>query len=323
MTEQPASTMNSIWSCHSAISGAPVELRYDDALGLRYEYDSNVVNHNRVSAGDVLVIRDGQLIYGYGVVRRVESHLGPKTMSRCPVCRSSDISLRKRLLPAFRCNDCAATFDEPFRDEKTVRHYSASYDGRWFEFASPIPVRALEGVYAGRDRQNAIRRLEPAAAHALLQSHADIEGYLQLAVLAHRDQIDGGHVEALVRRRVGQQQFRDRLFERFGPTCAFTGPQPEPVLDAAHLYSFAERPVHEDDGGLLLRADLHRMFDRLLITFDPHTWRSVVAPPVIRHHEHLRSLDGVEIAIPGPLRPRTELIREHCALARKGWRDLE
>jgi predicted restriction endonuclease len=36
-------------------------------------------------------------------------------------------------------------------------------------------------------------------------------------------------------------------------------------LEACHLYSYAEIGRHEADGGLLLRRDLHRLFDRGLL----------------------------------------------------------
>ena len=311
-----------VWSCHSHVSALPDDLRYDDALGRRYDYDSNVINHNRISAGDLVIIRDRHLIYGYGVIERIDSRPGVKAMSRCPQCRSADVVPRKRLLPRFRCNDCGHAFDKPVIEDKAVTQYSASYENRWFEFPSPVPLRALDGVYAGRDRQNAIRELEPVAAHALLRSHTDVEGYLQLEIVADRDRIDGGHVEAMVRRRIGQHRFRERLLERYGPTCAITGEQPDAVLDAAHLYSFAERGTHQENGGLLLRADVHRLFDRLLLTVDAKTWRSAVAPPLLERHRHLQELDGRPLVVPAGLRPDVGLVAEHQRAARERWRDI-
>lgn len=312
----------SVWSCYSHLPGAPEEARYADALGQRYDFDSNVINHKKVAVGDILVIRDRHLVYGYGVVEAVEQRPGIKMMNRCPNCRSSDLATRKRLLPAHRCNDCSFSFDQPNAEPMSVMLYSATYLDRWFPFDSPVPLRALEGVYAQKDRQNAIRLLEPVAAHALMRSHTDVEGYVQLELVAAREGIDGGHVEAVVRRRVGQHRFREQLLERFGSTCAVTGSQPDAVLDAAHLYSFAEQGSHEDDGGLLLRADVHRMFDRLLITFDPRTWRSAVAPPVLKRHRHLQRIHDQPIAVPGPLLPRAALIQEHHRAAKERWRDI-
>jgi len=61
------------------------------------------------------------------------------------------------------------------------------------------------------------------------------------------------------------------LLAALGPVCAFTGSSPAAALEAAHLYSYATLGQHHDDGGLLLRRDLHRLFDRGDIAVDPAT----------------------------------------------------
>lgn len=59
---------------------------------------------------------------------------------------------------------------------------------------------------------------------------------------------------------------------------AFTGPQPPRALEEAHLYLYSENPGYDLKGGLLLRCDLHALFDRRLITVDPETWTIRVTP---------------------------------------------
>ena len=310
------------WSCFTRVGLDLLGATYGDVVGRQYEYDSNVVNHRRVAVGDVVVVRDGHLVYGYGVVEDVEARPGMKVMRRCPECRSADITGRKRLLPTYRCNDCRVEFDRPLEEMAYVTTYVATYESLWFTLASPTPVRALERVYAGKDRQNAIRRLDASAAWEFLEFHASVESSLHLELLAHTDKIRGGHVEALVRVRVGQRVFRERLFERFGSTCAVTGRQPEEVLDAAHLYSFADRAEHRSDGGLLLRSDLHRMFDRLLLTFDPETWHTHVAPQLLDRYDGMRAFDAQPMAVAERARPDRSLIEDHFKASRERWRDL-
>lgn len=243
-------------------------------------------------------------------------------MRRCVRCRSADLSERKRALPRYRCNDCKAEFDEPRTELKEVTVFSASYGAWWSPLASTAPVRALESVYQGRDRQNAIRRLDPVRAVEMLAFHSDVEGMLQLELLASDVELPGGHVDVVVRQRVGQARFRDAMFARFGTTCAVTGEQPREILDAAHLYSYADRGEHHVDGGLLLRADVHRLFDRLLVTIDPLTWRSVVAPPLLERYPGLGRLDAAPVQVPVDLRPSTDLLAEHHESSRRRWKDL-
>lgn len=72
-----------------------------------------------------------------------------------------------------------------------------------------------------------------------------------------------------MRVRVGQAEFRLRLLARYGNVCAFSGPSPTAALEAAHLYSYAAEGRHHDDGGFLLRRDLHRLFDLGLLAVEP------------------------------------------------------
>ena len=91
-------------------------------------------------------------------------------------------------------------------------------------------------------------------------------------------QILGGHGERVVRVRMGQAAFRSKLLASYGPVCAFTGPTPPAALEAAHLYSYAKIGVHHDQGGLLIRRDLHRLFDAGLLAVNPETVRVDVSP---------------------------------------------
>ena len=83
--------------------------------------------------------------------------------------------------------------------------------------------------------------------------------------------IAGGHQTMTLRVRVGQRAFRFALAKKYGNVCAFSGPQPSSVLEAAHLYSYATNGEHDESGGLLLRRDLHRLFDLGLICVNPTT----------------------------------------------------
>lgn len=308
----------SVWSCFSKVSETPEGYVY----GERYAYDSHVVNSSQLTVGDLLVVRDRQLVFGYGVVEEIEQRRGVKVMTRCPHCRSSKLKPRTAVVPRYRCPRCHEEFDIALQEPTDVVEYSASYGAAWILFDAPIPVRALDSVYANADRQNAIRRLDVVRAHAMLRFHLGVDAAFHLSVLAQDRPIDGGHVEVLVKQRIGQQRFRERLFERYGETCAVTGSQPAAVLDAAHLYTFAERPEHESDGGLLLRADVHRMFDRLLITFDPVAWRSRVSPRLLDRHERLRALDQQPMLLPDGVRPNRGLIELHHAAAQARWREV-
>lgn len=69
--------------------------------------------------------------------------------------------------------------------------------------------------------------------------------------------IGRGFAITLGKTRLGQQGFRGEMLRRYGPRCAFTGPQPPEVLEAAHVRSYSASHRHERSNGLLLRRDLH------------------------------------------------------------------
>ena len=54
---------------------------------------------------------------------------------------------------------------------------------------------------------------------------------------------------------------------------ARTGEAPVRVLEAGHLYSYAELGVHHEHGGVLLRRDIHRLFDDGWLAVDPDRLR--------------------------------------------------
>ena len=72
-----------------------------------------------------------------------------------------------------------------------------------------------------------------------------------------------------VRPRLGQSTFRYALEQAYG-RCAVTGEHSLPALDAAHIVPYGEDSTgHTLENGLLLRADVHRLFDRGYVTVTP------------------------------------------------------
>jgi hypothetical protein len=78
---------------------------------------------------------------------------------------------------------------------------------------------------------------------------------------------------ALFARRVrrGQPKFRKKLLALYGGRCAVSGWGPESVLEAAHILLHAHHGLNRSENGILLRADLHGLFDDGLLKIDPST----------------------------------------------------
>jgi putative restriction endonuclease len=72
----------------------------------------------------------------------------------------------------------------------------------------------------------------------------------------------------LVQPRLGQGAFRVLITDNYDRRCAVSGERTLPILDAAHIRSFSDGGPHEGSNGLLLRTDIHKLFDLGYVTID-------------------------------------------------------
>jgi hypothetical protein len=77
-------------------------------------------------------------------------------------------------------------------------------------------------------------------------------------------------VLASIVRRQGQTYFRRTLLTNYGGRCCATGEKAEPVLEAAHITPYMGLHSNRPSNGLLLRADIHTLFDLYMISIDAH-----------------------------------------------------
>ncbi|MBN2239290.1 MAG: HNH endonuclease [Dehalococcoidales bacterium] len=70
--------------------------------------------------------------------------------------------------------------------------------------------------------------------------------------------------------RLGQGSFRVLVTDAYDRKCAVTNERTLPALDAAHIKPYSEEGSHTVNNGILLRKDLHALFDAGYITISPH-----------------------------------------------------
>jgi putative restriction endonuclease len=73
----------------------------------------------------------------------------------------------------------------------------------------------------------------------------------------------------LVRQRLGQGAFRLVVTDAYARRCAVTKEKALPVLQAAHIQPVSQGGRHLISNGLLLRSDVHTLFDRGYVTITP------------------------------------------------------
>ena len=84
-------------------------------------------------------------------------------------------------------------------------------------------------------------------------------------------------IASVVRRR-GQPEFRRALIEAYGGRCAISGCNAEAALEACHIRPYRGPQTNALSNGLLLRADLHTLFDLGFLAVDTATMTAIVAP---------------------------------------------
>lgn len=77
--------------------------------------------------------------------------------------------------------------------------------------------------------------------------------------------------------RPGQGNFRATMLGRYGGECCISGCRVDTLLEAAHIIPYRGDQSDDATNGLLLRVDLHRLFDAHLITINPSTLTVEVA----------------------------------------------
>ncbi len=112
-------------------------------------------------------------------------------------------------------------------------------------------------------------------------------------------------------RRQGQSQFRERLIKAYKGKCAISGSDVEKALEAAHIIPYDGKKTNNTSNGLLLRADLHTLFDLKLITIDPSTMKVLISPELMK--TSCQAFRQKKIMLPDDIndQPDPEAIRNH------------
>ena len=116
------------------------------------------------------------------------------------------------------------------------------------------------------------------------------------------------------KRRVAQGLFRDRLLDAYEGKCAMTGYDVPDSLQGAHILEYRTASSQRTSNGLLLRADVHILFDRHLLSIEPDSLRIRLAPAV--RGSRYDSLQGERIATPSDAnnRPCLEYLAVHWSV---------
>jgi len=88
-------------------------------------------------------------------------------------------------------------------------------------------------------------------------------------IAGNRTEFSRFGAEYLTRARLGQGAFRVLVTDAYQRRCAISGERTLPALEAAHIQPYGKNGPHLTSNGLLLRSDMHKLFDAGYLTVTP------------------------------------------------------
>jgi hypothetical protein len=121
-----------------------------------------------------------------------------------------------------------------------------------------------------------------------------------------------------IKKRRGQPQFRRDLLQRYGKRCLVTGCKVAAALEGAHIDPYRGKGNNHPANGLLLRADIHTLFDLNLLGIEPNHLRVELHPDIA---ETYGELVRKTLGCAGNRRPLQEALKRRYAAfqRRRRW----
>jgi hypothetical protein len=131
------------------------------------------------------------------------------------------------------------------------------------------------------------------------------------------ESVGGARQHALrsVALRRGQSAFRAALLDAYGGRCAITGCAVEAVLEAAHIIPYQGEQTNDVRNGLLLRADIHTLFDLGLIAIveEGSRLRVAIGAGLADSDSGYAELEAKEVRVPRDAKhhPSSQALAQH------------
>lgn len=247
----------------------------------RCSFGDDIPHRRHIATQDIVFFRSAERLVRVSRVDGITITQTDKETLRCPACGSSQIVLRQTQSPAYRCVyghkfvDPAAQTGIGYERIATFlpEHVDVvatieAVELRPFELTNsptlslrPCDLNGLARYVARRDR-NAKRMLRAwLKGRPLALTDADADNTDLAEVLNERE------IGVLLRR--GSKVFRDELIRVYGPRCMISGCTVGSLLEAVCIPLLSSPKGSNLTNGLLLRSDIHTLFDLNMIGINP------------------------------------------------------
>lgn len=247
----------------------------------------------------------------YSVARRVNGKIERKIAAGCHDARASDSQqFRQALLDQATVDGIAIGSNQHGEYVVAMRpsrfiDYLTAYKPRYHT----IGTAAARPVATGRSMGELVTEAEGEEAAPPDSFETDLPQAFDPGMI--EDGRERVAREIAIRR--GQAVFRRQLLNAYG-CCAMSGSTVVETLEAAHIVPYQGPGTNHPSNGLLLRADLHTLFDLGLLAVAPQTLTILVATQL--NGTEYEALRGQPLRVKyGSISPSREALQVHRNIA--------
>jgi predicted restriction endonuclease len=329
------STESNFWILKSKGSGSVFggNEGYEDQIESHYVYDTTVKNYDKISEEDVIIITGKKYIEGFGRIEKIltKKHVHKKRY-RCPVCNTQEHYERKGKEPKYKCRK-KHEFDNPRIEDIVVDQFTATYRRSFIPAPPKTLAKLLDNYYIRRNRYYSIQLAKsdfftdhfPELLVKLLvkESQNSISDVKRISIdlseylPSDTDMRIARFTKSITRQ--GQQIFREKLFRIYGTNCMLSGCKINEAIEASHINPYRGKNDNHARNGLLLRRDLHAIFDANLLGIHPDTMKVSLHPSIENSEYKLFNGKQINIERTGyypskeALKIRWKIFTKHCS----------
>ena len=264
-----------------------------------YTYETFDRSKKHIAANDLVFLRDQTRLLAVAHVERATTEKLEQTVPKCPQCGIAQIEMRKKGGIPYRCF-YGHQFTAPTETSQSTTKHTVHFAHNWARIAAQIESAELRPFELTNSRHAKLKlahigglcayvaRRDHTVAPLLktwLRTHTPELGDNDAAepVAAHPmsifDEQERPHQS--IRARRGLASFRDKLINRYGSRCMISGCSVLALLEACHVSRYRGPEDNHPTNGILLRSDLHTLFDLDLIGLDPFSMTVIIDPSLV------------------------------------------
>ncbi|HCK6997531.1 TPA: HNH endonuclease [Klebsiella pneumoniae] len=252
---------------------------HDDSTSF-YRYDNFVPNHKQVKKGDIVIVTDRKKVLGISVIDNLLSAPYLKVRNRCPYtnCTPAKLIHRKSKKPEWRCSN-GHEFDYPTAEYVPAVEFKAEYNKN-YKPINHVTIKKLISHTPRYNVQSSIQEIDFEWANNIFDDLIQLtptEADCEVTPLDVEDQRKA--VLRQIKQRRGQKAFRDSLLAQTAK-CAVSSCEIVDILEAAHITAYKNDTHNHVSNGLLLRCDIHTLYDLDLFAIDPDSLNIYFAPQI-------------------------------------------